>query len=174
MTNYRSLDDKMLVQNLQNDTVILCIPSHWHSHSTANNSHWPIITHHFFCFTNHLSANLLVSIFYLVCILASFKITSEITLCTTISDKKIFWETQGAKIKVSWFGKYNTFLTFTTVFPIILDPLGNIYDIYANLTVMNLFNLNHFWIARTDLCLKGTFVKACFISVTIFGYLWKS
>ena len=95
-SKYTSLDDKMLVQNLQNDTVILCIPSQWHSHSTANNSHWPIITHHFFCFTNHLSANLLVSIFYLVCILASFKITSEITLCKTISDKKIFWETQGA------------------------------------------------------------------------------
>ena len=27
-SKYTSLDDKMLVQNLQNDTVILCIPSH--------------------------------------------------------------------------------------------------------------------------------------------------
>ena len=27
---------------------------------------------------------------------------------------------------------------------IILDPLGNIYEIYANLAVMTLLNLNHF------------------------------
>ena len=27
---------------------------------------------------------------------------------------------------------------------IILDPLGHIYEIYANLTVMILLNLNHF------------------------------
>ena len=27
---------------------------------------------------------------------------------------------------------------------IILDPLGNIYEIYANLTVVTLLNLNHF------------------------------
>ena len=26
----------------------------------------------------------------------------------------------------------------------ILDPLGNIYETYANLTMMTLFNLNHF------------------------------
>ena len=26
---------------------------------------------------------------------------------------------------------------------IILDPLGNIYEIYANLTVMTFLNLNH-------------------------------
>ena len=27
---------------------------------------------------------------------------------------------------------------------ILLNPLGNIYEIYANLTVMTLLNLNHF------------------------------
>ena len=27
---------------------------------------------------------------------------------------------------------------------IILDPLGNIFEIYANLTVMTLLDLNHF------------------------------
>ena len=27
---------------------------------------------------------------------------------------------------------------------IILDPLGNIFEICANMTVMTLFNLNHF------------------------------
>ena len=27
---------------------------------------------------------------------------------------------------------------------IILDPLGNIYEIYGNMTVMTLLNLNHF------------------------------
>ena len=27
---------------------------------------------------------------------------------------------------------------------IILDPLGNIYEIYTNLAVMTLLNLNHF------------------------------
>ena len=51
---------------------------------------------------------------------------------------------------------------------IILDPLGNIYEIYANLTVMTLFILNRFWIAHTGLCLKGTFAKASFMFVTIF------
>ena len=42
---------------------------------------------------------------------------------------------------------------------IILDPLGNINEIYANLNVITLLNLNHFWIIEAELCLKGTFVK---------------
>ena len=41
---------------------------------------------------------------------------------------------------------------------IILDPLGNIYDIYANPIVMTLLNLNHFWKTQAELYLKGTFV----------------
>ena len=42
---------------------------------------------------------------------------------------------------------------------IILDPLGNTYEIYANLTVMTLLNLNHFWIMQAELCLKDMFVS---------------
>ena len=42
----------------------------------------------------------------------------------------------------------------------LLDPLGNIYEIYGNLIVMTLLNFNHFWITQAELCLKGTFVKA--------------
>ena len=35
---------------------------------------------------------------------------------------------------------------------IILDLLGNIYEIYANLTEMTtLSNLNHFWITQDEL-----------------------
>ena len=50
-----------------------------------------------------------------------------------------------------------------------IHPLGNIYEIYANLTVMTNLNLNHFLIMTQDeLCLKGTFVKASFMFVTIF------
>ena len=57
---------------------------------------------------------------------------------------------------------------------LILDLLGNIYEIYVNLTVINLLNLYHFWITQAGLCLKGTFVKASFMLVTIlFRYLWK-
>ena len=41
---------------------------------------------------------------------------------------------------------------------IILDSLRNIYEIYAN----------HYWITQAELCLKGTFVKASVIFVTIF------
>ena len=33
---------------------------------------------------------------------------------------------------------------------IILDPLGNVYEIYANLTVMTLFNLNYFLIRQAE------------------------
>ena len=34
---------------------------------------------------------------------------------------------------------------------LILDPLGNIYEIYVNLTVMNtLLNLNYFWIKQAE------------------------
>ena len=51
---------------------------------------------------------------------------------------------------------------------IILDPWENIYEIYANLTVMTLLNLNLFWTTRAELCLKGTFVKASFMFATIF------
>ena len=51
---------------------------------------------------------------------------------------------------------------------IILDPLGNINEIYANLNVITLLNLNHFWIIQAELCLKGTFVKVSSMFVTIF------
>ena len=51
---------------------------------------------------------------------------------------------------------------------IILDPLGNIYEIYGNLTVMTtLINLIHFWITQVELWLKGTLAKASFMFVTI-------
>ena len=49
-----------------------------------------------------------------------------------------------------------------------LDPLGNIYEIYANLSVITLLNINQFWITQAELHLKGTFVKVIFIFVTIF------
>ena len=49
----------------------------------------------------------------------------------------------------------------------ILDPFGNTYEIYANLTMMTLLNLNQYWITQAELYLKGTFVKASFIFVTI-------
>ena len=50
-----------------------------------------------------------------------------------------------------------------------MDPLRNIYEIYANLTKMIIhLNLNHFWITQAELCLKGTFVVASFMFVTIF------
>ena len=58
---------------------------------------------------------------------------------------------------------------------IILDPLRNIYEIYANLTVMTtLLNLNHFWIIQAELCLKGPFVKASFLFVTIFLDIYEN
>ena len=50
---------------------------------------------------------------------------------------------------------------------ITLDLLGSIYEIYANLTVTTLLNLKNLWTTRTELCRKGTFVKASFIFVTI-------
>ena len=51
---------------------------------------------------------------------------------------------------------------------IILDPLRNIYEIYANLAVTTLLNLNHFWITQAELCLNGTFIKASFVFLSIF------
>ena len=57
---------------------------------------------------------------------------------------------------------------------IILDTLGNTYEIYANVTVMNLLNLNHFLIRQVELCLKSTFVKSSFIIVTIFSDVYKN
>ena len=54
---------------------------------------------------------------------------------------------------------------------IILDPLGNIYEMYAHLTVMTtLLNINHFWITQAGLCLKGTFVKESFMFVSWFFF----
>ena len=55
-----------------------------------------------------------------------------------------------------------------------LDPLRNIFEIYANLTVITLLNLNHFWITQAELCLKGTFVKASFMFVTIFMGIYEN
>ena len=59
---------------------------------------------------------------------------------------------------------------------VILDPLGNIYEIYVNLTVMTtVLNLSYFWIKQAELCLKDTFVKAGFMFLIIFFiYLKKS
>ena len=37
-----------------------------------------------------------------------------------------------------------------------------------------LLNLNHFWIAQPDLCLKVTFVKASFMFVTIFLDIYEN
>ena len=51
---------------------------------------------------------------------------------------------------------------------IILDRLGKTYEIYANMTVMIILNLNHCWITQPTLCLKGTFAKASFTFATIF------
>ena len=50
---------------------------------------------------------------------------------------------------------------------IILEPLWNIYDIYANQIVTTLLNLDHFWITQVESCLKGPFVNASFMFVTI-------
>ena len=55
-----------------------------------------------------------------------------------------------------------------------LNPLGNFYGIYANLTLMILFNLNHFWLKQAKLCLKGTFAKASFMFVTIFLDIYEN
>ena len=61
----------------------------------------------------------------------------------------------------------------TIIIWIIPDPLGNINEIYANLTIMILLILNNFWIIQAELCLKGTFVKASFKFVTIFSIFMK-
>ena len=40
---------------------------------------------------------------------------------------------------------------------------------------MTLSNLNHFWIkTQAELCLKGTFVKASFMLVTIFLHIYEN
>ena len=57
---------------------------------------------------------------------------------------------------------------------IILDPLGNIYEIYANLAVMTLLNFNHFWVTQAELCLKGTIVKASCMFATIFLDIYEN
>ena len=44
-----------------------------------------------------------------------------------------------------------------------LDPLGNINEIYPDLTMMTLLNLNHFSIIQAELCLKRTFLKESFM-----------
>ena len=55
---------------------------------------------------------------------------------------------------------------------IILDSLGNIYEIHTNLTVMTtILNLNRFWIIQAKLCLKDTFVTTSIIFVTIVLYI---
>ena len=52
---------------------------------------------------------------------------------------------------------------------VILDPLGNIYEIYANLTVMTtLLNFSYFKVTQVELSLRGIFVKGSFMLVTIF------
>ena len=50
---------------------------------------------------------------------------------------------------------------------IILDPLRNIYELYADLTLMGLLILNHFWIKQAEFCLKCTFVKGSFMFLII-------
>ena len=51
---------------------------------------------------------------------------------------------------------------------IIIDPLGNIYDIYGNLNLMtSLLNFNLFWITWAELCLKGKFEKRSLMFATI-------
>ena len=49
---------------------------------------------------------------------------------------------------------------------IILDTLGTIYNIYANMTGITFLNRNHLLITQAKLYLKGTFVKGTsFISM---------
>ena len=50
---------------------------------------------------------------------------------------------------------------------IILDPLENVYEIYTNLTVTALLNVNHVYITQAELCLKSTIVEATVMFVTI-------
>ena len=46
---------------------------------------------------------------------------------------------------------------------------------YTNLTVITLLNLNHFLIiTQAELCVKGTFVKASFMFVIIFRYIFEN
>ena len=57
---------------------------------------------------------------------------------------------------------------------IILDPLGNTYEIYANLSVMNLLKLNHFLIRLAESCLNDTFVKERFMFITILFHIYEN
>ena len=52
---------------------------------------------------------------------------------------------------------------------IILDPLGNIYEIHANLTVMPLLK-----IIQAELCLNDTFLKSCFLFASIFLDIYEN
>ena len=45
---------------------------------------------------------------------------------------------------------------------------------YANLTVMTVLNLNHFYIMQAELYLKGTSVKTSFTIATIFYIFIKN
>ena len=46
---------------------------------------------------------------------------------------------------------------------IINDPLRNTYEIYGNLTVMILLNLNHFWITQAELrCICKSKFHVCY------------
>ena len=56
---------------------------------------------------------------------------------------------------------------------IISDLLGNIDEIYANLAVVTLFNLNLFGITQAELCLK-VHLKASFMFVTIFLDIYEN
>ena len=57
---------------------------------------------------------------------------------------------------------------------IILDTLGNIYTIYANLALVSLLNLNHFWITQAELCLKGTIVNVSFMFAITFLDIYEN
>ena len=57
---------------------------------------------------------------------------------------------------------------------VILGSLGNIYEMYVNLTVTNLLNQNHFWITRTELYLANTLQKQVSCLLPFSRYFWKS
>ena len=57
---------------------------------------------------------------------------------------------------------------------ITLDPLGNIYEIYANLTAMTLLNQEHFWITQTELCLRAGFIQGnCTRQYFFLSQMWN-
>ena len=62
--------------------------------------------------------------------------------------------------------KIHALLMKSSAYPLSIDnPLIESWYIYADLTVMTLWNLNHLWIKHAELCLKGTFIKASFMTV---------